>query len=206
VGLADFQERIEGWFAPFRSGRPLPLSVAGSHVLKGLIWYCAVASDERLKGCALWLLDVQWRQKRNKDKSMVALTELGISREELQARNLIKERVPDPMPPYLEKLRKSLCTIPENRIVNDAENDLLLIQGQMHFYRVYRSTGRIERASDNAVLELNWHSLPDQFRVLIERESSFEYQVRMRAFLLMHDGVFARYFTEEPGSGGPKKR
>ena len=49
VGLDDFREHIELWFAPFRSGEPLPLSVAGSHVLKGLIWYCAVAHDVALK-------------------------------------------------------------------------------------------------------------------------------------------------------------
>ena len=196
VGLNDFQDRIASWFAPFRSGQPLPLSVAGSHVLKGLIWYCVVAGDERLKGCALWLLDVKWRQKRNTEKSMVALTELGITREELLARNLIKERVPDPMPQYLERLRSSLCAIPAIRMVNDPDEDLLLVQGQMHFYRILKSTGRIERVSDNAVLELQWHSLPDQFRTVINREPDSPQQVQMRAFMLMNDGVFARYFRD----------
>jgi hypothetical protein len=62
VGLDDFREQIHIWFAPFRSGEPLPLSVAGSHVIKGFIWFCAVAKDDDLKECCLWLLDAKWRQ------------------------------------------------------------------------------------------------------------------------------------------------
>lgn len=198
VGLEDFEARIAEWFAPFRSGQALPLSVPGSHVLKGLIWYCAVGEEEHLKGYALWLLDVKWRQKRNKDKSMVALMELGIPREELESRDLIQQRVADPMPNYLERLKNSFCAEPAHRIVSDSDNDLLIIQGQLHFYRLCRSTGRIERASDDAVLELNWHSLPDQFRLLMDRDVDAESRLQMRAFLLMHDGVFARYFAEQP--------
>src|SRR6185503_14041003 len=103
VGLADFQDKVAAWFAPFRSGQPMPLSVPGSHVLKGLIWYCAVANDEESRGIALWLFDAKWRQKRNIEKSIVALTELGITREELFSRNLLKIRVPDSMPRYMER-------------------------------------------------------------------------------------------------------
>jgi hypothetical protein len=201
VGLDDFQAKIESWFAPFRSGQALPLSVAGSHVLKGLIWYCAVTGDGQLKACALWLLDAQWRQKRNKDKSLVALMELGITREELEDRNLINVRAPDPMPRFIEKLKSALSAIPTNRVAHDEESDLVIIQGQMHFYRLYRSSGRIERATDNAVLELNWHALPDQFRLVIGPEPDSGFQIEMRAFMLMHDGVFAQYFREKPGTG-----
>jgi hypothetical protein len=39
IGLDDFQEQIQIWFAPFRSGEALPLSVAGSHVIRGLICF-----------------------------------------------------------------------------------------------------------------------------------------------------------------------
>lgn len=204
VGVDDFQDRIASWFAPFRSGQPLPLSVAGSHVLKGLIWYCAVAGDERLKGCALWLLDVKWRQKRNTDKSMLALTELGIPREELLTRNLIKARVPDPMPQFLEKLKTILCSSPAIRVVEDPDEDLLIVQGQMHFYRIRKSTKKIERVSDNAELELNWHSLPDQFRLILDRQTDSRGQLRIWGFMLMNDGIFAQYFTELPASGKRK--
>jgi hypothetical protein len=160
VGRNDFQEKLAAWFAPFRSGQPLPLSVPGSHVLKGLIWYCAVSKDEEANAIALWLLDVKWRQKRNVEKSLVALAELGISRQELASRNLIKERVPDPMPNYLQRLGRSLALTTADRLAASPEDDLLIVQGQIHFYRISRSTGRIERAGDNSVLELDWHSLP----------------------------------------------
>ena len=33
VGVDDFVARMQDWFAPFRSGQPLPVSVPGSHVL-----------------------------------------------------------------------------------------------------------------------------------------------------------------------------
>ena len=192
VGIEEFVGRMEDWFAPFRSGQSLPLSVPGSHVLKCLIWFCAVSENERAKACALWLLDVKWRQKRNVEKSMVALTELGITREELLAGNLIKAPRRDTMPLYLDRLKQSLvCSA--DRIVNDSDEGLLIVQGQLHFYRVFRS-GRIERATDNAVLELDWHSLPDQFRHVVTRECDCPDQVQRRASLLMNDGVFAQYF------------
>lgn len=94
VGLDDFLASIRLWFAPFRSGEPLPLTVAGSHVLKCLIWYCAVASDEESKECALWLLEAKWKQKPNTEKSLAALAEFGITKEELRARKLIKPPAP----------------------------------------------------------------------------------------------------------------
>lgn len=206
VGLKDFQERIAAWFAPFQSGQPLPLSVPGSHVLKGLIWYCAVTNDAEARGCALWLMDAKWRQKRNTEKSIVALTELGITREDLASRNLIKDRIPDPMPRYLERLGQALSVMPATRVVHAPDEDLLIVQGQLHFYRISRSTGRIERAGDNTVLELDWHSLPDQFRLTISRECDSLHQVQMRAFLLMNDGVFARYFKELPAQKSTKQK
>ena len=200
VGRNDFQEKLAAWFAPFRSGQPLPLSVPGSHVVKGLIWYCAVLNDSEVREVALWLLDAKWRQKRNTEKSLVALTELGVAREELLSRSLIKAHIPDSMPRYLERLKESLATISFNRMADIPAEDLLIVQGQLHFYRVSRSTGRIERASDKAVLELDWHSLPDQFRLMVNRDCDSPREVQLRAFLLMNDAVFGQYFKEQPGT------
>ena len=194
VGAEDFLGRIEDWFAPFRSGQPLPLSVPGSHVLKCMIWYCAVSDDERVKACALWLMDAKWRQKRNVEKSIVALTELGLTREELLAGNLIKPPILH-IPDYIGRLKQSLSAFPADRIMRDPGEDLLIVQGQLHFYRVFQSTGRIERATDNAQIELDWHSLPDQFRMLVNRECDSPHQVQLRASMLMNDGAFGQYFT-----------
>jgi len=195
VGIEDFREQMSNWFAPFRSGVPLPLSVAGSHVLKGLIWYSAVARDEELKECALWLLDVKWKQKRNTEKAMVALVEFGFSKEELRGRNLIKAKPPDPTPRLIEKMRQAVCLLPANQIQMDEDGELMVIQGQMHFYRLFRPDGRIERVTDNAELELNWPSIPDQFRMLLRRECDSQEQLERRAFMLMSDAVFGRYFS-----------
>jgi len=199
VGIEDFRDRVADWFAPFRSGKPLPLTVAGSHVLKCMIWYCAVAHDDVLKSCALWLLDVRWRQKRNTEKSMVALAEFGIGRDELRARKLIKEESRDPIPPYLDKLRETRYLFPQNpqdQIIRDTEHDQFVVQGQLHFYRILRSSGRIERATDNAVLELDWYALPDPFRLIIPRECKYysTQQLQTLGFLLMNDSVFAQCF------------
>ena len=194
VGMDDFREQIHIWFAPFRSGESLPLSVAGSHVIKGLIWFCSVARDEDLKQCALWLLDVKWKQKRNTEKVMVALGEFGITKEHLRARKLIKPSPPDPTPRLIEKMREAVCLLPGYHIQTDPDGELIVVQGQLHFYRLFRSTCRMERVSDNAILELNWSALPDQLRLFLHRECDSPQQLEFRAHMLVHDSLFGRYF------------
>src|SRR5262245_52547459 len=170
VGLDDFRQQFSIWCAPFRSGEPLPLSVAGSHVLKGLLWFAALTRDDDVKESAMGLLDVKWKQKRNSEKSMVALDVFGITKEDLRARQLIKPEAPPQFPKIFEKLLSAKLLSPIDRIVADANGDLVVIQGELHFYRLFRSTGRIERATDNAVMELDWASVPDQFRLVLHRE------------------------------------
>jgi len=201
VGIEDFREQIHVWFAPFRSGQPLPLSVAGSYVIKGLVWFCAVARDEDLKESCLWLLDAKWKQKRNTEKVMVSLGEFGIGKEELIARNLIKPLPSSPPHSLLEKLQKAVVLMPANHIQMDPDGELIVVQGQLHFYRLYRSSGRIERVSDNAVLDLNWPAIPDQFRLVLHRECDSPEQLALRAHLLMQDGIFGDYFVRKETRG-----
>lgn len=73
VGRDEFADRFAAWFAPFRSGEPQPLSVPGSHLLRGLLWYAAVLNDPAVARTALVLLDACWKAKRNVDKVMTAL-------------------------------------------------------------------------------------------------------------------------------------
>ncbi len=193
VGLEDFREQLCVWFAPFRSGQPLPLSVAGSHVLKGLIWYAALTRDEDVKACALWLLDVKWKQKRNVAKSVIALEVFGIAKEELIARRLI-EPILHSSSNLMDKLMQSRFVTAVDRIVADDNGDLIIVQGDLHFYRLFRSARRIERAGDNAVLELDWHALPDSFRLTIARDCDSDEQLRLRGLLLMQDATYGRYF------------
>jgi hypothetical protein len=73
VGLDEFCERFFAWLAPCERGEPQTLTVAGSHVLRGLLWYAALANDPRIAATALALVDAKWKAKRNVDKVMVAL-------------------------------------------------------------------------------------------------------------------------------------
>jgi hypothetical protein len=73
IGHEDFADRFAAWLAPFRSGEPQPLSVPGSHLLRGLLWYAAMLNDPATARAALVLLDATWKAKRNVDKVMTAL-------------------------------------------------------------------------------------------------------------------------------------
>jgi hypothetical protein len=194
VGLEDFRGQLSLWFAPFLSGQPLPLSVAGSYVLRGLIWYAALSRDEQAKETALWLLDVKWSQKRNTEKSLLALEAFGISRDELRARCLIKDEASRPARRIMDELTLMIGPTVGINMAADADGDLIVVQGQLHFYHLYKSTARIERASDNAVLELNWPAIPDQFRLILRRECDSDEQLMHRAMLLMYDSLYAHYF------------
>jgi hypothetical protein len=77
----------------------------------------------------------------------------------------------------------------------DEDGERIIIQGQLHFYRLFRSTGRIERVTDNAALELNWPSIPDSFRLLLHRECDSQQQLDHRAYMQMNDAVFGCYFA-----------
>src|SRR5262249_6165418 len=73
VGLGDVRACFGAWLAPVQRGEPLPLSIAGSHVRKGLLWYCAIARDPALNQAALCLVDARWTPKRNAEKCTTAL-------------------------------------------------------------------------------------------------------------------------------------
>lgn len=73
LGRDEFTQRIRHWFYPFSQPEPVPLSIAGSHILKGLLQYCALAPDSAILEAALWLVVARWKQKKNVDKVMVAL-------------------------------------------------------------------------------------------------------------------------------------
>ena len=73
VGEEEFIHELEAWFAPFRSDTPQPMSVAGSHVLRSILWYASLVDDPAVMPVALSVLNAKWRAKRNVEKVMVAL-------------------------------------------------------------------------------------------------------------------------------------
>jgi hypothetical protein len=174
-------------------------------VIKGLLWYASLTRDDEIRETALWLLDVKWKQKRHSEKSMIALEVFGITKEQLLARELIApERRAGPS--LLEKLLNAHVLSPIDRIVAAEDGDLVLVQGELHYYRLHRSTRRIERATDDAVIALDWHALPDSVRLHVGRECNSNEQLMLRANLLLHDSVFGRYFVVQaaPRSRAPR--
>ena len=194
VGKDDFCDQLAVWFSPFRTGQPLPLSIAGSHILKGLIWYAAVSGDDRARESSLWLLEAKWKQKRNTPKSLGALEVFGISKEELLSRGLISE-VKSPPSRILERVLEIFRAPNVNtHMAIDRDEDLIIVQGQLHFYRLFRATGKIERVTDKAVLELNWPAIPDEFRFHLKQNDNSDEQLGLRATMLMYDALFPNYF------------
>jgi hypothetical protein len=243
VGIDDFNQQLAMWFAPFRSGEPLPLSIPGSHVLKGLVWYVAVSGDETAKQTAMWLLDVKWKQKRNMEKAMTALEVLGISEQELLERKLIAKPAPGPSlpsfgnileslgwardmmqmlndpdstPPSPEKVMEDLQNMAASNpmmkqvadsmnfwtstdVVVDHDEDLMVVQGEQHFYRVFLTNGRIERVTDNVELELDWEKIPDDLREMFRSEPDVPHQCNLVAGFLRHDSEYGSFFRVKKG-------
>lgn len=50
----------------------------------------------------------------------------------------------------MERIGQQVCRTSAN-IVKDPGGDLIIIQGQLRFYRLFRTTGLIERVTDDAV-------------------------------------------------------
>ena len=239
VGVEDFRGQIRRWFGPFRSGEALPLSVAGSHALKGLLWYCALARDPGVNEAALWLLDAKWKQKRNVDKVMVALValvegmpaaeawepalrlqeawgkshgqiekllervaaELGVSKQDLEERKLLKPAPPPatlPASVLLGPIARRISS-GDHQLLNSErvqlDGDMAIIQGDLDFYRLFLSSGRIERVRDNAVLELNYADLPADVRSLVRPECDGQDQAVIRATMLVLDAVYGKFFV-----------
>lgn len=238
VGIEDFNQQLSHWFAPFRSGELLPLSIPGSHVLKGLVWYVAVSGDETAKQTARWLLDVKWKQKRNMEKSMTALEVLGVTRKELLDRNLIAQPPPsnaaaamqklmdirdlwrrvgfaeamsnpekmsevhdklmdelsEPKTPVAKQLAEAMKSMVMPNVVQDHDEGVIMVQGEQHFYRLHLSTGKIERVSDNAELELNWEKIPDYMRARLDRNHNSPMQLHTLAHYLSRESIYRNFF------------
>jgi len=236
VGIDDFNKQLAVWFAPFRSGEALPLSVAGSHILKGLVLYVAISGDETAKQTALWLLDVKWKQKRNMEKAMTALEVLGVSRKELMERNLIAkppvhdhqqalanlaesiqlgrklsaamqdpdammsaarklyEDLEHPQTALMQKIAKDMKFWMTTEVVVDHDDKVLIVRGEKHFYRLFLSSGKIERVTDNVELELNWEKIPDSLRMIFHRDDRSPEQLNRLAEFLRRDSVYGKYF------------
>lgn len=75
------------------------------------------------------------------------------------------------------------------------DGEYVVVQGQLHFYRLSRTTGEIQRVTDGAILDLNWPAISDEMRSILHRECDSERQLALRASLLASDSVFGQWFA-----------
>jgi hypothetical protein len=64
VGAGEFRNRIQDWFAPFRDGQPMRLTVTGRDLLRNLVWYGAyIAKDPQVDRAISWFATAKWKTK-----------------------------------------------------------------------------------------------------------------------------------------------
>jgi hypothetical protein len=76
----------------------------------------------------------------------------------------------------------------------DHDEDLMIVQGEKHFYRLFLTDGRIERVTDNVELELDWDNIPDYVRLMIESRTDVRLRSSLLAGFLQRDSVYENYF------------
>jgi hypothetical protein len=133
------------------------------------------------------------------------------------ARNMMQAfQDPDASPPSIEKLMEDLQNMAASNpmmkqvsdtmkfwtstdVVVDHDEDLMIVQGEQHFYRLFLATGKIERVTDNVELELNWEKIPDHVRLMIDAATDVRQRCQSLAGFLMRDSVYANYFRVKQG-------
>jgi hypothetical protein len=73
IGEAAFREQLLAWFAPFQGDEPVRLTMAGSHILKALLWYARLIRHARLDAAVFALLDTKWKNKQFKFRPLTVL-------------------------------------------------------------------------------------------------------------------------------------
>ena len=83
--------------------------------------------------------------------------------------------------------------------VVDHDENLMIVPGEKHFYRVFLTTGKIERVTDNVELELNWEIIPDHVRLMFDAKTDLRERCHSLSGFLMHDSVYGKYFRVKQG-------
>ena len=96
--------------------------------------------------------------------------------------------------PMMKQVSEQMKAWTSTDAVVDHDENLMIVQGQQHFYRLFLSDGRIERVTDNAELELNWEQLPDDLRLMFQGEPDVQHRCGLLAGYLQHDSIYGRYF------------
>ena len=73
IGPAAFREQLLAWLTPFQGDEPVRLTMAGSHILKALLWYARLIRGAQLDAAVLALLDTKWKIKEFKFRPLTVL-------------------------------------------------------------------------------------------------------------------------------------
>lgn len=73
VGAESFRRQMVKWFAPFREGRPVRLSVPGRDLLRCLLWYATLADDSSIDEAVASLAQANWKSKKDVGRLPVVL-------------------------------------------------------------------------------------------------------------------------------------
>jgi hypothetical protein len=154
VGLDDFRERLCTWLAPLGGGEPQSLKVAGSHILRGLLWYAALSRDMAVATASLMLLDTRWKAKRNVDKAMVALV-------------AVLEMLPPPVAwPSLLRLQQEWPTgsIQVERLLKKTAAEFGITEEELKARALLKPQLDVDELKERWLER--WHKMPMQVRVL----------------------------------------
>jgi hypothetical protein len=101
--------------------------------------------------------------------------------------------------PMMKEVSEAMKFWTSTEVVVDHDEGLMIVQGEQHFYRLFLSSGKIERVTDNAELELDWEQIPDNLRVMFQSEPDLPSQCNLLAGFLRRDSVYGRYFRVKKG-------
>jgi hypothetical protein len=69
VGADEFRTRLRAWLEPFRSGKPLKITVTGRDILIALFWYARLAKDPKVDEAICWFATAKWKAKTDLDRT-----------------------------------------------------------------------------------------------------------------------------------------
>lgn len=69
IDPAEFRERMRAWFAPFETGQPLGITVAGRHILQALFWYAQLAKDPQIDEVLPAFGQAKWKTKGDRSRT-----------------------------------------------------------------------------------------------------------------------------------------
>ncbi len=63
LGVAEFERQLLDWLRPIVAGERVRLSMIGSHMLKGLLWFARLIESTEIESVLVAMLDTNWKNK-----------------------------------------------------------------------------------------------------------------------------------------------